>query len=291
MVEIISREAWGARSPKSPLVPFSNHKLTHIVAHWPGDARNLANLDTPTLIRAWQNYHMNNRGWKDIGYNFIVDQAGRIYVGRGWNVGGHVLAEQNSISVGVLFAVGNSEPMTDAMRESGAWLYDYIENKAGRELTYIGHCDWANKACPGPSVLAWVRAGAQHVNNPTAPTADPVVTVPLKTGETAPAPAFPLGKCKAHGKQMWYGPKSDSDHQVSGWFNKQADGTLGSDGLFKWQERMAYRGWKITPDGLWGDETRKVALAFQSEKSLDADGLVGPKTWAAAWTSPITDRM
>lgn len=95
---------------------------------------------------------------------------------------------------------------------------------------------------------------------------DPVVTVPLKTGETANAPGFPLGKCSAHGKQMWYGPKSDSDHQVSGWFNKKSDGTKGAEGLFTWQKRMAYRGWKITPDGLWGDETRRVALAFQKKR-------------------------
>ena len=87
---------------------------------------------------------------------------------------------------------------------------------------------------------------------------------------------------------MWYGPKSDSDHQVSGWFNKKSDGTKGAEGLFTWQKRMAYRGWKITPDGLWGDETRRVALAFQKEKGLSQDGLVGPETWNAAWTSPIT---
>lgn len=288
MTEIISREAWGARASKGALTPFNNYKLTHIVAHWPGDPRNLADLDTMALIRAWQNYHMGVRGWKDIGYNFIVDQAGKIYEGRGWNVGGHVLAGQNSISVGVVFAVGNNEPMTDAMREAGAWLYDYIENKANSQMTYIGHCDWANKNCPGPSVLAWVRAGAQHVNTAPVVAPDPVVTVPLKTGETANAPGFPLGKCSAHGKQMWYGPKSDSDHQVSGWFNKKSDGTKGAEGLFTWQKRMAYRGWKITPDGLWGDETRRVALAFQKEKGLSQDGLVGQETWKAAWTSPIT---
>ena len=286
MTEILSRETWKARSPNSALTLFNNYKLTHIIAHWPGDARNLANLDTKSLIRSWQTYHMNTRGWKDIGYNYIIDQSGKIYSGRGWNIGGHVLADQNSISVGVLFAVGNNEPMTDAMRKSGAWLYNYIENRANHKLKYLGHCDWANKACPGPSVLAWVRAGATYAEVPSDP--DPVVTVPSKDGETAIAPGFPLGKCSAHNKQMWYGPKSDSDHQVSGWFNKKSDSTKSADGLFTWQKRMAYRGWKITPDGLWGDETRRVALAFQNEKGLSQDGLVGPATWSAAWTSSIT---
>jgi peptidoglycan hydrolase-like protein with peptidoglycan-binding domain len=51
---------------------------------------------------------------------------------------------------------------------------------------------------------------------------------------------------------------------------------------------MADRGWSITPDGLYGDQTRNVALAFQREKGLTPDGLIGPATWSAAWTAPVT---
>ena len=51
---------------------------------------------------------------------------------------------------------------------------------------------------------------------------------------------------------------------------------------------MAYRGWRITPDGLWGSETERVVRGFQAEKGLELDGAVGPSTWAAAWSSPIS---
>ena len=51
---------------------------------------------------------------------------------------------------------------------------------------------------------------------------------------------------------------------------------------------MKDRGWSITPDGYYGPQTAAVARAFQREKRLAAHGLIGPKTWAAAWEEPVT---
>lgn len=36
-----------------------------------------------------------------------------------------------------------------------------------------------------------------------------------------------------------------------------------------------------TVDGIWGTKTNKAVLAFQKDKGLDADGIVGAKTWDA----------
>jgi peptidoglycan hydrolase-like protein with peptidoglycan-binding domain len=55
-----------------------------------------------------------------------------------------------------------------------------------------------------------------------------------------------------------------------------------------WQARMVERGWDLTVDGIYGERTAEVARAFQVEKGLVVDGLVGPETWSAAWTAPIT---
>lgn len=55
-----------------------------------------------------------------------------------------------------------------------------------------------------------------------------------------------------------------------------------------WQQQMANRGWTITVDGVFGEQSRKVALSYQIEKGLAGDGIVGPATWTAAWTAPIT---
>ena len=51
---------------------------------------------------------------------------------------------------------------------------------------------------------------------------------------------------------------------------------------------MRQRGWTIDADGAWGPQTEKVVRAFQAEKHLTVDGKVGAKTWAAAWSEPVT---
>lgn len=51
----------------------------------------------------------------------------------------------------------------------------------------------------------------------------------------------------------------------------------------QWQQRMKDRGWKITVDGLYGPQSKAICTAFQKEKGLAADGIVGPNTWNAAF--------
>src|SRR5699024_5439744 len=50
-----------------------------------------------------------------------------------------------------------------------------------------------------------------------------------------------------------------------------------------WQSQMAHRGWNIgTVDGEYGAQSQEVCLAFQEERGLTVDGIVGPETWAAS---------
>jgi len=97
------------------------------------------------------------------------------------------------------------------------------------------------------------------------------------------APAFPLPA------SQWFGPESGGDNSISGWYSHGND-------LRAFQQRMKDRGWAIDVDGLYGPKgaktpqgnTAAVTIAFQKEKGLTPDGLIGPATWAAAWTAPIT---
>lgn len=100
-------------------------------------------------------------------------------------------------------------------------------------------------------------------------------------------PPFPL----APGR--WYGPEAGGDNSISGWHHPSGSG---DPGLRQWQARMAERGWTIAADGYYGPmgateptgETAGVAKAFQAEKGLVVDGLIGPATWEAAWKAPVT---
>lgn len=76
--------------------------------------------------------------------------------------------------------------------------------------------------------------------------------------------------------------------QFSGRLLRVQQPMLHGDDIAKWQRQMAARGWSIAVDGWYGPASADVARRFQQEKHLTVDGIVGPNTWAAAWTAPIT---
>lgn len=55
-----------------------------------------------------------------------------------------------------------------------------------------------------------------------------------------------------------------------------------------WQAKMAQRGWRIVVDGSYGPASQTICRQFQQEKRLGVDGIVGPQTWNATWTAPVT---
>lgn len=105
-----------------------------------------------------------------------------------------------------------------------------------------------------------------------------VTTPPVSSGP----PAFPLPEGK------YFGPEADPN-AISGYHSYTGE-------LRQWQQRMSDRGWPITVDGLYGykgdttprGNTAEITVAFQKEKDLLPDGLIGPATWSAAWTAPVT---
>src|SRR5205823_3179434 len=52
-----------------------------------------------------------------------------------------------------------------------------------------------------------------------------------------------------------------------------------------WQQRMQDRGWEIDADGSYGADSEQVCRAFQREKGLHIDGVLGRDTWRAAGES------
>jgi peptidoglycan hydrolase-like protein with peptidoglycan-binding domain len=98
---------------------------------------------------------------------------------------------------------------------------------------------------------------------------------PPKPG--GPAPAFPYQDTD------YLGQPSNDPHCHSGFY-----GGVDQQNVQTWQAQMSGRGWMITVDGMYGPQSSSVARNFQQEKGLGVDGLVGPQTWGASWTEPIT---
>ena len=53
------------------------------------------------------------------------------------------------------------------------------------------------------------------------------------------------------------------------------------------QQQLKDRGWNVEVDGRYGPGLRRAVVAFQKSHGLKADGLIGEKTWASVFTSPL----
>ncbi len=149
-MDIISRARWGARAPRSRSTVSWSQRREFIVHYSEGP--------TTQSVRSIQDFHMDGRGWADIGYNFLVDVSGRIYEGRGWLVVGAHAPDHNTSGIGVCM-IGRDGDSTAAAKRSIRWLYDEAVRRAGRNLAKLGHRDVYATSCPGNELYAWVRAG------------------------------------------------------------------------------------------------------------------------------------
>jgi hypothetical protein len=157
MPTIVTRAEWGARAPKSASVKTTWSKRTGFAIHHTAGP-------TSQTVRQIQNFQMDSNGWSDIGYNWLVDQAGKVYEGRsgGWLAIGAHAGGQNTAWVGVCWigTSGNTAP-TPAALASIRWLHGEANRLAGRTLTVRGHGQVPGQSteCPGSRLRAWIAAG------------------------------------------------------------------------------------------------------------------------------------
>ncbi len=60
------------------------------------------------------------------------------------------------------------------------------------------------------------------------------------------------------------------------------------EGVRLFQAQLVVRGWKLEPTGKFDKNTETVVRAFQREKKLFVDGVVGENTWREIWESDVT---
>ncbi len=81
---ITSRAGWGADESISPEAPgyLPGGKVKAVVVHHTAESNTYTCEQAPAVVRAIYAYHVKQLGWKDIGYNFLVDKCGTVYEGR-----------------------------------------------------------------------------------------------------------------------------------------------------------------------------------------------------------------
>ncbi|WP_017578594.1 N-acetylmuramoyl-L-alanine amidase [Nocardiopsis valliformis] len=152
MPTIVSRSGWGARSPRSTTTTDWSERIGFTVHYSAGPPS-----QTPRQI---QDFHMDDRGWDDIGYNFLVDQEGTIYEGRGWLVVGAHAAPNNTSHIGVCF-IGSDGDATPAAKTAIRDLYVDACHRAGRLLAQTWHSGLPGQStlCPGIDLRTWTQGG------------------------------------------------------------------------------------------------------------------------------------
>ena len=135
---------------------------THLIIHHSAGSNTAS--DWAAVVRSIWNFHVNDRGWDDIGYNWLVDPNGVLYEGRGDNIRGAHYCGKNSGTMGtcVMGDFTNVAPTSNAvgkLSELLAWkscdagldpLGSGWHNASNATVMHIsGHRDGCSTECPG----------------------------------------------------------------------------------------------------------------------------------------------
>ena len=103
--------------------------------------------------------NVGGRGWRDIGYHFVIRGSGNVEMGRTVAVQGAHVRGHNKDSIGICITGGKGGAMnyTEAQFQSLRVLIHGLreQHKIGK-MAVFGHCDFTNaKTCPNFNVNAW----------------------------------------------------------------------------------------------------------------------------------------
>ena len=148
---------------------FTDTLIIHCTAtrpDWMADNTSAQKVDE---IKRW---HVEDRGWSDIGYHYLIDRDGTVLEGRPLERAGAHCIGHNKHSIGIALIGGHGAGQNDSFAD----YFTPQQDKALRNLigdmgfkypiTHIaGHNEFAAKACPGFQVSRWLkRKPATRIN-------------------------------------------------------------------------------------------------------------------------------
>tara|TARA_R110001632_G_scaffold56213_1_gene137665 strand:+ start:812 stop:1246 length:435 start_codon:yes stop_codon:yes gene_type:complete len=125
-------------------------KINSIIVHCSATPEGReVDIDT---IRGW---HVNERGWSDIGYHYVIYLDGSIHKGRSLKKQGAHTKGHNKNSIGICYIGGleedcktSKDTRTDAQKESLTTLLLELKTVNYCDAIIHSHSDFSNKDCP-----------------------------------------------------------------------------------------------------------------------------------------------
>jgi hypothetical protein len=151
-LDIVTRSEWGAGS-YGRLVRTDWTSNTPTRVHHTAGLGSFASQDAEKLeMRNLQKFHVNTRGYADIGYNYVIFPSGRVYEGRGYErKGAHTLGHNDDI--GISFAGDyTKQKLTNEQIASYKSLRKYLGVSASGDER--PHSATFSTSCPGSHVKA-----------------------------------------------------------------------------------------------------------------------------------------
>ncbi|WP_344445397.1 peptidoglycan recognition protein, partial [Kitasatospora nipponensis] len=192
---IVTRSGWGADESLRESGFVYTGDVREVFVHHTDTGNDYSCSDAPAIIRGIYQYHVQTNGWRDIGYNFLVDRCGQIYEGRAGGVarsvlGAHTLGfNTDSSGVAAIGTFDDAQPpqaQVEGVAKIAAWKLGLTGRDAGGSVTLTsassgsrypqgtshtfsaisGHRDAFNTDCPGDTLanrLGDIRALASHL--------------------------------------------------------------------------------------------------------------------------------
>ena len=138
-----------------------------VVVHWGGaTVPPVTKAGERSLLRGWQRFHINSRGWRDIAYNYAVGNSGTTYRLRGWNPSGATSGDfegdgipENNEAVACVWLGGSGGRISGkAFDAMGGLVRDVLTVIDLEPHVVIGHRDVkGTTSCPGDTWSRWIQ--------------------------------------------------------------------------------------------------------------------------------------
>jgi N-acetylmuramoyl-L-alanine amidase len=255
--QFVSRETWGAITPRANLLPLVASKIQGIVVHHTTGT----SIDPDQMIVAHDHYHYDTKSWGGgLAYCWLVSADGRIWEGRGWNRGGATGRDWDYRTVSVAFIGDSNQDWPVDAQAALTRVVAHVRSRYGQGLWLKPHSDFKATDCPGGALRGWIPSMG--------------LEAPTEAVKPSQDKGIDWGVLMA----LFAGLRTSVEQrELRRWRKNFAPSVMAV------QARLNSRGFPVgAVDGVFGRRTQRAVRDFQSTQGfLRPNGRVNLATWDA----------